>query len=41
MCNNGILAMRRSETLPFVTTWMDFAGIALSEAIRQRRIKAL
>ena len=31
---NGILAIRRDETLPFVITWMDFEIIMLSE-IRQ------
>ena len=37
MCNNGILAMRRSETLPFVTTWMDLEDLLLSEVSQLKR----
>ena len=29
--HNGILAIKRNEILPFVTTWVDPEGIILSE----------
>ena len=33
------LAMRKKEILPFVTTWMDFEGITLSETSQTEKDK--
>jgi len=30
------LAMRKKETLPFTTTWMELVGIMLSEIIQRK-----
>ena len=30
--HNGILAIKKNETMPFATTWMDLEIIILSEA---------
>ena len=37
---NRILVIKKNETLPFVTTWMDLEGIMLIE-ISQRKTKTV
>ena len=38
--HNGILfSHKKEETLPFVTTWMDFEGIMLVEVCQTERRK--
>ena len=38
--HNGILsAIRNDEIWPFVTTWMDFEGITLSEISQKEKVK--
>lgn len=34
----GILVIRKSEILLFVTTWTDLEGVMLSETVRERQI---
>ena len=37
----NISAMRKKETLPFATTWMNFEGITLSEISPNRKRQIL
>ena len=36
---NGILAIKKNNILPFATTWMDFEGIMLSEISQTEKDK--
>ena len=35
--NNGILAVKKNEILPFVTTWMDLESIMPSEISQEKK----
>ncbi len=37
--HNGILAIKKNEVSPFVTTWMDLEGIILSEICETEKDK--
>ena len=37
LINNGILAMRRNEIMPFAATWMDLEIIILSDISQKEK----